>query len=154
MLKWNTLFHHGSKALCNLMSRKDLCDFLQEKSLAFSRLGVINEVQSSIPSRMKRFSTLGVKMDGSLRVKRRTVLLTCQQRSSNSNENSEEEQVVSSNYITTRECDDSNSDSEIKLAETREKLEDGGQATVDDLKELDLGTKEEPHPIYVSALLM
>jgi len=33
-------------------------------------------------------------------------------------------------------------------------LEDGGQATVDDLKELNLGTKEEPRPIYVSSLLM
>ena len=33
----------------------------QEKSSAFSRLRVINEVQSSIPSRMKHFSTLDVK---------------------------------------------------------------------------------------------
>ncbi|KAM1873136.1 hypothetical protein ACFX13_007013 [Malus domestica] len=32
-------------------------------------------------------------------------------------------------------------------------LEDGGQATVDDLKELNLGTKEEQKPIFVSALL-
>jgi len=30
---------------------------------------------------------------------------------------------------------------------------EGGQATVDDLKELNLGTKEEPHPSYVSSLL-
>jgi len=29
----------------------------------------------------------------------------------------------------------------------------GGQATVDDLKELNLGNKEEPHLIYVSSLL-
>jgi len=102
---------------------------------------------------MKRFSTLDVKMDGSLRVKRRTVVLTGQQKSSNSNEKSKEEQVASSNHITIRECDDSDSDSEIELAETSEKLEDGGQATVNDLKELDLETKEEPCPIYVSALL-
>ncbi|KAM2959947.1 hypothetical protein FF1_029702 [Malus domestica] len=32
-------------------------------------------------------------------------------------------------------------------------LEDGGQATVDDLKELNLGTKDEQKPIFVSALL-
>ncbi|KAM1935762.1 hypothetical protein ACFX15_019768 [Malus domestica] len=32
-------------------------------------------------------------------------------------------------------------------------LEDGGQSTVDDLKELNLGTKEEQKPIFVSALL-
>ena len=99
---------------------------------------------------MKRFSTLDVKMDGSLRVKRRTVVLTGQQKSSNSDEKSKEEQVASSNHITIRECDDSDSDSEI---EAPEKLEDGGQATVDDLKELNLGTKEQPRSIYVSSLL-
>ena len=44
------------------------------ESSAFRGLGVINEVQSSIPSRMKHFSTLDVKMDGSLRVKRCIVL--------------------------------------------------------------------------------
>ena len=32
-------------------------------------------------------------------------------------------------------------------------FEDGAQATVDDLKELNLGTSEEPKPIFVSALL-
>jgi len=63
----------------------------QERSSAFSRLGVINEVQSSVPSCIKRFSTLDVKMDGSLRVKRRTVVLTGQQKSSSSNEKLEEE---------------------------------------------------------------
>ena len=45
------------------------------------------------------------------------------------------------------------SDSEIKLAETPETLEDRGQAMVDELKELDLGTPEEPRPIHVSSLL-
>ena len=74
---------------------------------------------------MKRFSTLDVKMDGSLRVKMRTVVLTRQQKSYSSNEKSEEEQVASSNHITIRECDDSDSDSEIELIETPQKLEDG-----------------------------
>ncbi|KAM1444584.1 hypothetical protein ACFX2I_040717 [Malus domestica] len=32
-------------------------------------------------------------------------------------------------------------------------LEDGGQAMVDDLKELNLGTSEELKPIFVSVLL-
>jgi len=59
---------------------------------------------------MKRFSTLDVKMDGSLRVKRLTVILTSQPKSSSSNEKSEEEQVTSSNHITIRECDDSDSE--------------------------------------------
>uniref|UniRef100_A0A2N9GLW9 Uncharacterized protein n=1 Tax=Fagus sylvatica TaxID=28930 RepID=A0A2N9GLW9_FAGSY len=32
-------------------------------------------------------------------------------------------------------------------------IEDGGQATVDELKELNLGTVDEPRPIFISALL-
>ncbi|KAI5347392.1 hypothetical protein L3X38_015271 [Prunus dulcis] len=32
-------------------------------------------------------------------------------------------------------------------------IEDGGQATVDELQEINLGTDEEPRPIFVSALL-
>jgi len=122
-----------------------------EKSSAFNRLGVINEVQSSIPSRMKRFSSLDVKTNGSLRVKRRTVVFTGQRKNSSSNKEAEEEEVVSSTHITIHECDDS--DSEIELAETPKTFEDGGQAIVDDLKQLNLGTNEEPRPIYVSSAL-
>jgi len=102
---------------------------------------------------MKRLSTLDVKMDGSLRVKRRTMVLTGQPKSSKSNEKPEEEQVASSNHIIICECDDSDSDSEIELVECPKTLEDGGQATVDDLKELNLKIKEEPRPIYVSLML-
>ena len=65
-------------------------------------------------------------MDGSLRVKRRTVVLTSQQKSSSSNEKAEEEQVASSNHITIRELDDSDSELEVELAETPQKLKDGG----------------------------
>ena len=32
-------------------------------------------------------------------------------------------------------------------------MEDGGQATVDELKELNFGTNEDPPPIYVSTML-
>ena len=98
---------------------------------------------------MKRFSSLDVKTDGSLRVKKRTVIFTCQQKNSNSSNEVEEEEVVSSNHITIHECDDSNS--EIELAKTLKTFEDRGHATVDDLKELNLGTNEEPRPIYVSS---
>ena len=96
-----------------------------EKSYAFSRFGVINEVQSSIPSCMKRFSSLDVKTDGSLRVKRRTVVFTGQQKNSNSIEETEKDKAVSSNHITIHECD--NSGSEIELAETPKILEDRGR---------------------------
>ena len=79
------------------------------------------------------------------------MILTGQQKTSNSNKKSEEEQVASSNHITICERDDL--DSKIELVDTLEMLEDWVQATVDDLKELNLETNKEPHPIYVSSLL-
>ena len=41
----------------------------------------------------------------------------------------------------------------LEPTEAPETLQDGGQATVDELKELNLGTKEDPRPIYVSTML-
>jgi len=61
------------------------------------------------------------------------------------------EEQASSNHITVREVDDW--DSEIELTKFPKTLEDGGKATVDELKELNLGTPEEPRPVYVSSLL-
>jgi len=60
--------------------------------------------------------------------------------------------VTTSNHITIEECKDSKS--KIVLVATPETLGDGGQATVDDLKEFNTGTTKEPCPIYVSSLLM
>ena len=49
---------------------------------------------------------------------------------------------------------DSESDaSDDEQNEAPRAIEDGGQATVDELKELNLGTSEEPRPIYMSSLL-
>ena len=62
-----------------------------------------------------------------------------------------QEEQASSNRIIVLEVNDS--DVEIELAKTPETLEDGGQATVDELKELNPRTSEEPRPIYVSSLL-
>ena len=123
----------------------------EQKDSVFSRLGDGNEVQSSIPSRMNRFSTPDVKIDGSLRVKRHTMIFTGQQSTSDSNKKGEQDEVASSHHIIGQECEDL--DSEMELTETPKTLEDGGQATVDDLKELNLGTTEEPRPIYISSLL-
>jgi len=123
----------------------------QQKTSVFGRLGKTNEVQSAIPSLMKRLSTLDVSTDGSLRVKRCTVVFIGHKAHPSPSEEVIEKEQASSNHITVREVDDS--DSEIELAKTPETLRDGGQATVDELKELNLGTLEEPHPIYVSSLL-
>jgi len=79
------------------------------------------------------------------------MVLISKQKSSNYNKKLDEKQVASSNHITIRDYDDSYS--KIKLAETVKTLEDRGRATSDDLKELHLGTSEEPRLIYVSSLL-
>jgi len=123
----------------------------QEKTSVFGRLDKTNEVQSAIPSHMKRLSTLNVSRDGSLRVKRPTVVFAGHKAHPNPSEEVIEKEQASSNHITVRELDDSNS--EIELARTPKTLEDGGQVTVDELKELNLRTPDEPHPIYVSSLL-
>ncbi|KAL0420666.1 UNVERIFIED_CONTAM: hypothetical protein Slati_3089500 [Sesamum latifolium] len=59
--------------------------------------------------------------------------------------------IVGSNHVSIDEG--SNSDiSENEIQNAPAELEDGVQATVDELKELNLGTIEEPRPIFVSAL--
>uniref|UniRef100_A0A803MDQ2 Integrase catalytic domain-containing protein n=1 Tax=Chenopodium quinoa TaxID=63459 RepID=A0A803MDQ2_CHEQI len=59
--------------------------------------------------------------------------------------------LATSNHVTVSE--ESILDEEVEPTEAPRTLEDGGQSTVDDLKELNLGTTDEPRPIYVSAQL-
>jgi len=66
----------------------------EEKDSVFNQLGDRNEVQSAIPSSIKWFSTLHVKIDGSLRVKRRIVVFTSQQDNSDTNKEDEQEKVI------------------------------------------------------------
>ncbi|KAL0409614.1 UNVERIFIED_CONTAM: Transposon Tf2-12 polyprotein [Sesamum radiatum] len=60
--------------------------------------------------------------------------------------------IVGSNHVSIDEGSDSDV-SEDEIQNASPELEDGVQATVDELKELNLGTIEEPRPIFVSALL-
>ena len=53
----------------------------------------------------------------------------------------------------TVETDSESDASDDEPNEAPRAIEDGGQATVDELKELNLGIDEEPRPIYVSSLL-
>ena len=41
----------------------------------------------------------------------------------------------------------------IEVQSAPPQLEDGGQATVDELVEINLGTSEEPRPVFISANL-
>ncbi|KMT05777.1 hypothetical protein BVRB_7g166170 [Beta vulgaris subsp. vulgaris] len=106
------------------------------------------EVRSTIPSQMKRFSTLEVNMGQSLIVRGHTVVLTNQKPSIVQNEGLNEETTASCNHVTVYEV--KGQDEEVETAP--QTLEDGGQSKVDDLKKLSLGTLDEPLPIFVIAL--
>ena len=111
---------------------------------------VNDEIHSSIPSRMKRNSTLDISTEGSLKVKRRTIVHTSQSLV----HNEQIEEVSFSFHIIVEE--DTLLNAEVTNEEVNEAppaLEDGIQATVDELKEINLGTTEEPRPTFICALL-
>ncbi|KAI5312980.1 hypothetical protein L3X38_042154 [Prunus dulcis] len=85
----------------------------------------VNEIRSLIPSRMKRLSTLDV---------------------------TSEVEILAVHHVTINELDEGEPFEE-EVHEAPAALEDGGQATIDELKKLNLGTNEDPRPIFVSALL-
>ncbi|KAM2613714.1 hypothetical protein TB2_028421 [Malus domestica] len=91
------------------------------------------DIRSSIPSRMKRQAILEVDTNGPLK-------------------DDTEEEFQDVFHITIQESKEDEIPEEDVTA-VPPQLEDGGQSTVDDLKELNLGTKEEQKPIFVSALL-
>ena len=94
----------------------------EQKGSVFNRLDDGNEVQSSIPSRIKRYSTLDVKTDGLFRVRRCTVVFTGQPSNSDINKGDDQEKVTS-NHIIVQGHEDS--ETEIEIAETPKTLEDG-----------------------------
>ena len=65
----------------------------------------------------------------------------------------ENETIILPVYHVTVETDSGSSSSDDEPDKALHAIEDGGQATVDELKELNLGTVDEPHPIFISALL-
>ena len=99
---------------------------------------------------MKHNSTLDISTEGSLKVKRWTIVHISQ-----SLVHKEQiEEVSSSFHIKVEE--DTLSDAEATNEEVDEAppaLEDGVQVTVDELKEINLGTTKEPRPTFISALL-
>ncbi|KAM1480740.1 hypothetical protein ACFX2I_027854 [Malus domestica] len=115
------------------------------------RLAEKDDVRSSIPSRMKRQAILEVNTVGSLKVKRRTIIRTGQSSCQLAREDNTKEEAQDVFHITIQEGEEEILEEDVMAAPLQ--LEDGGQATVDDLKELNLGTSEEPKPIFVSALL-
>jgi len=78
----------------------------QDGNSVFNRLGEVNKVQSSVPSRMKSVSTLHVKNDGSLKVKRHTLVITSYETSPNSKGKIKDEEQTSSHPVTVREANE------------------------------------------------
>ncbi|XP_074278402.1 uncharacterized protein LOC141601993 [Silene latifolia] len=122
---------------------------------------VSDDLRSAIPSRMKRMQVVDIIQHEPLKARRRVLVLTGQpknvepipssSRPSGVKKPGDLEVTTSSYHITVEEIPDENE--EVEADEAPETLEDGGQSTVDELKELNLGTTEDPRPIYVSALL-
>ncbi|KAM1063655.1 hypothetical protein ACFX2A_028396 [Malus domestica] len=101
---------------------------------------------------MKRQAILEVDANGPLIVRRRTIIHTGQSSYQQAQEDNTKEEVQDIFHITIQKGkEDEIPEEDVTVAPPQ--LEDGGQATVDDLKELNLGTKDEQKPIFVSALL-
>ncbi|OIT31183.1 hypothetical protein A4A49_55384, partial [Nicotiana attenuata] len=105
------------------------------------------EICSAFPSRMKRKSILSISTDGPLKVQRRTIVYTCQPHKEAKKEKEampttqrsqrEKSDFVETSYHITVE-DSSCLDIDDEVHEAPPQLEDGGQSTVDELKELNL----------------
>jgi hypothetical protein len=112
-----------------------------------------SEICSLVPSRMKRELAVEVSVGSSLKAKRRTIIHTNRLRKQVDQEEEENETLVLPTYHVTVETDSGSSSSDEEPDEAPHVIGDGGQATVDELKELNLGTTDEPRPIFISALL-
>ncbi|XP_074315122.1 uncharacterized protein LOC141651303 [Silene latifolia] len=122
-------------------------------------VSISDDLRSAITSRMKRLQVVDIIQHEPLKARRRVLVLTGL--SSNNVEESKppsshsrdakDLEIVTSYHITAEEITDDNE--EVEADKAPERLEDEVQSTVDDLKELNLGTDEDPRPIYVSALL-
>ena len=99
-----------------------------------------DDVRSSIPSWSQ--TTLEVDIKGLLKVRRRTIIHTSQSSCQQAQEDGTEEEVQDVFHITIQE-DQENEIPEEDVIATPSQLKDGGQTTVDDLKELNLGISEE-----------
>ncbi|KAG5529093.1 hypothetical protein RHGRI_029682 [Rhododendron griersonianum] len=123
------------------------------KSIELDSAKEDEETRSSIPSRMKRITSLEVNTEGPLKVKRRTIVLTGQPKGNEIAEKEEEMAYTTSYHVAVEEHSSSDSEDD-DFPEAPLELEDGGQPTVDDLKELNLGTFDEPRPIFCKKVRM
>ena len=112
-----------------------------------------SEICSLVSSHMKRELAVEASVGSSLKAKRRTIIHTNRLRKQVDQEEEENENLVFPTYHVTVETDSGSSSSDEEPDEAPHAIEDVGQATVDELKELNLGTTDVPRPIFISALL-
>ncbi|KAL0453889.1 UNVERIFIED_CONTAM: Polyprotein P3 [Sesamum latifolium] len=118
------------------------------------------KLRSLIPSRMRRQTTLAISCGKVLKVKAQTMVFTQVQ----CDDEDDREIVASSNYISNVTEEDFAQiyhvtlieDGKIKEEDVEDapiELEEGVKATIDELREVNLGNTEDPRPIYTSASL-
>ncbi|KAI5340149.1 hypothetical protein L3X38_019423 [Prunus dulcis] len=100
---------------------------------------------------MKRHLTLDVTSGDQLKVKQRTIIQTRKALSQQNESDDEEVGILAVHHVTNKELDEEEP-FEDEVHDTHAALEDMGEATLDELKELNLGTNEDPRPSFVSAL--
>ncbi|XP_060200095.1 uncharacterized protein LOC132628316 [Lycium barbarum] len=158
----------GSLKLKKKRKNKFHRDYQSVKTLALP--GTQRDIQSLIPSRMRRQTKLVVSCEEVLKEKSHTVVYT--------KERDEDEESVGSSYHITAQSDRDTS-FQIEVADKLEnisscyhisfndgdprededardappELEEGVKTTVDSLKEVNLGTDEDPRPTYLSDFL-
>ena len=115
-----------------------------------SKLDFSKEVHSKIPSQMRRQSKWVVTTGETLKAKKHTIVMT-KQTSFPEEENLEEIEIFSSNHVSVNEVDAKSQEEDAEEASSS--FEEGNQATIDELKEVNIGTDEDPRPIFVNACL-
>ena len=107
------------------------------------------KLRSAIPSRMKIHITIVVTIDKVLKMNLKIVIVT-KNLPEASDVPASEESVAFSYHITALDGEDHpEEDTEDAPLAFKESV----KSTIDDLKEINLGTLDDPHPVYVSALL-
>ncbi|KAM1636895.1 hypothetical protein COP2_015136 [Malus domestica] len=123
------------------------------KEEKLDRLAKKGNIRSSILSRMNSQTILEVDTNGPLKVRRRTIIHTGQSSYQQAQEDDTEGEIQDIFPVTIQKESKEDEIPKEDVTVAPPQLEDGGQATIDDLKELNLGTIEEQKPIFLSALL-
>ena len=109
------------------------------------------EIHSTVPSRMKRQSKWVVTTGETLKGMKHTVVTT---RQAFEDEGNEEREIFSSNHVSVEEVEEDEEVPQLEDAqEAPASFEEGNQGTIDELKQVNLGTEQDPRLIFISACL-